>query len=123
MRAIFVCFCILLPFVILQCKPKSNITASQEVSTPPSFNPEQIGFNNVKVQGQLIKDNGVDYFSIEKILLRGRSAPVISSGQKIKLKDIAQPLPAYNQVIQGILTCQSVPQSENYIWSFKAIKK
>jgi len=121
MKINYVFICVLFSLFFVQCKPKSNLTTSEENSRPASFSPEQIGLNEVKVQGQLIKENEIDYFLIDKILLRGRSAPVINAGQKVKLTGIGQATQAYNKVIKGLLKCKSIPETEDCIWSFKPI--
>ena len=105
----------------MQCRSKSALSTSEDKSGPAIFMPEQIGLNQVKVQGRLIKENNEDYFLIDKVLLRGRSAPVISPGQKIKLNNGAQAAAPCNRVTKGLLHCQFNPETEDCIWSFKPI--
>jgi len=105
----------------MQCKPKSNITESNISDTPPTFNPESIGLNEVKVEGRLIKKNDLNYFIIDKVLLRGRSAPIINNGEEIQLRKIKEPSPPYNKPVKGLLNCQAIPGTDNCVWSFKVI--
>ncbi len=123
MKANYFFICVLFTLFFVQCKPKSSIAVTGNNNGPASFTPKQIGLNEVKVQGQLIKENDIDYLVIDKVLLRGRSAPVISSGQRVKLNTIDTPVPPYNKVIKGLITCKSIPETNDYSWSFKPINK
>lgn len=121
MKTIYLSICVLFCLFIIQCKSKSNITSKEGDNKPAVFMPEEIGLNEVKVQGELLKENGVDYFIIDKVLLRGRSVPVISAGQKIKLHSIRHQEPVYNKLIKGFLRCKSANEDDMCLWSFKPI--
>jgi len=121
MRAYILCVCILLPLLLMQCKPKSSIVKTEENSNPAVFQPEQIDLDEVKVVGQLIKENNVDFFMVDKILLRGRSAPVINSGQKVKVGTNLLNSSKYNKELTVLLKCRQIPENDDCLWTIKPI--
>ncbi|MBI9063662.1 MAG: hypothetical protein JEZ14_16895 [Marinilabiliaceae bacterium] len=105
----------------IQCKSPSK-TVNQKVSPGPApIEYDDIGLYEAKIEGEIVVEKDIHYLIIKKILLRGRSVPVISSGDKIQLQRIEPSSAPYNSPVKGTLTCLYNPRSEDCLWQFKVI--
>jgi len=107
--------------LFIHCKSPSK-TVDQTISPGPApIDFDVIGLYEAKIEGEIVVENDTHYLIIKKILLRGRSVPVISTGDTIKLQRIEPSSAPYNSPVKGMLTCLYNPRTEDCIWQFKII--
>lgn len=108
-----------LALLLCQCKSTSQSAESISVQTPAPVKQAQIDFDDIKVVGQLLNEDGKDYLLVEKILLRGRTAPVIAEGEKLLISKINADSKSYKQPTEGMLTCKNQQLGNGCEWHFK----
>lgn len=117
----FLFFSTLLTLSVIQCKSPSKTVDQTITPGPARLEYDDIGLYEVKIEGEIVVENETHYLIIQKILLRGRSAPVISTGDTIIIHPIEPSSAPYDSPVKGILTCLYNPLSEDYSWQFKRI--
>lgn len=104
------------------CKTTAKTSGNTTPDKQAVFQSEQIGLYEALVIGQIMKENEKDYFLIDKILLRGRSLPVISEGEKILLQKTGISEQNLNTPVKGYLRCKYIQDTENCLWTFKPVE-
>ena len=111
----------LLTLTLIQCKSPAK-TVNQPIAPGSAIlTYDNIGLYEVNIEGKIVVENETHYLIIKKILLRGRSAPVISNGDKIRLQHIEPSSAHYSSPVKGTLTCLHNPKTNICSWQLKLI--
>jgi len=111
--------------ILMACSTASKNSASAITESPKKpIRPteETIEINSILAEGVLNSKNQNQYFEVNKVIKRGRSAPIVLSGQRLKLEMTALKQSLENKTITAILTCPT-PQPKECIWTLKIIQK
>lgn len=98
---------------------EGNLVKSNSKIEHLSPDAEQIDFNSIIAQGQIHIQDGKSYFTVIKVLKRGRSAPHVLNKQVLPLKKINQQSTPTNTTLIGLLTCDTPQRESSCEWTFK----
>ena len=105
--------------LFFSCRSLNTGNTKAEQDTIMPVIPSKIGLNELNTKGYFKKAGGKHVFVVEQVILRGRSVPVVNSGDELPLRIKPDSIITYNKKLTVTLKVRQGLESSQIIWELK----